>query len=433
MNTRAWAARVLNEVLTQSSQLGFCLDKLNLPEKEKTFIQAICFGVCRWFFRLDAIAKLLLEKPLKHKDQDVYLLILIGLYQLIDMRVPDHAAIAETVAAAKQLEKPWAKGLINAVLRHYQRESTQIAAKIQRDLPAEFAHPAWMVHKIQQNWPEDWQAILTANNQHPPFALRVNQIQIKRQDYLKKLADAEIKASALDKTATGIVLEKAYPVQKLPGFAQGEVSVQDGAAQLVATLLQLEPGQRILDACAAPGGKTAHILEMEPHVKEVVAIDQEAVRVDMLKSTLARLKLSAKCIVSDAADTKTWWDGHSFDRILLDAPCSASGIIRRHPDIKLLRRSEDINLVTKEQLRLLKALWPLLKDNGLLVYVTCSIFSEENEKVIQAFLLEQSDAKEDIMRVDWGKACAVGRQILPGTDGMDGFYFASLRKFTRNT
>lgn len=430
LNLRMLAARTIYQVVVHQRSLTDCLAEV-LPrikeERDPSFLQAVCYGVCRWYFRLDALAKLLLEKPLKLKDQDVYSLILVGLYQLIEMRVPPHAAIAETVSATQALKKPWAKGLVNAVLRSYQRSAAELNEKLKSNLIASYAHPQWMIDNVQKNWPLEWQDILIANNQLPPFALRVNLSKISRADYCAKLATHEIVAQPIPGAQAGIILDKPLDVFELPGFLRGEISVQDGAAQLAAELLEVKPGQRVLDACAAPGGKMAHILEMQPEV-ELVAIDWDEKRLQSVRDNLARLQLSATPLCADLADTATWWDGQLFDRILLDAPCSASGVIRRHPDIKILRREADVAKLVRQQTRLLEAAWALLKPGGWLVYATCSIFPEENSAVVQAFLHSQGNAKEEKIAVDWGKACDVGRQILPGMLGMDGFYFARLSR-----
>lgn len=430
MNIRAAAASVIYDVIEDGRSLADSLPEmagLLDDARDRALLQAICFGVCRHFFSLDAIAQKLLDKPLKPKDQNVYALLLVGLYQLIYMRIPAYAAVTETVAATKNFKKIWAKGLINGVLRRYQRE----AEILNRDLKIEatFSHPSWIIERLQKSYPADdvWKQILDANNEHPPFSLRVNQKQISRNQYLEKLTAEGIEAQIIPETQSGVVLTEPMDVKQLPGFASGEVSVQDGAAQLAAELLALAPNQRVLDACAAPGGKTAHILEIEP-TTECVAVDIDESRLDIVRENLDRLGLSAQCIAADVGKTASWWDGKLFDRILLDAPCSASGVIRRHPDIKLLRRDTDIEALVETQSRLLNALWPLLKPGGLFVYATCSVFPEENVKLLQAFLETNIDAKEEKISSSWGRESAIGKQILPGMHGMDGFYYACLRK-----
>ncbi len=431
MKTRFIAAEILANIFSGASlsdALPMKLMKVN-DARDQAFIQALCYGVCRWYFRLSAILKILMPKALKAKDHDVNALLLIGLYQLIDMRVPEHAAVAETVQAAQECKKSWAKNLINAVLRNYLRRREEIEQALQNNYSARFAHPIWLMDQIKKEWPETWQAILTANNEHPPFVLRVNQRNITREAYLKKLAEHSLQATPLLETSAGIMLAQPVEVTELPGFLQGDVSVQDGAAQLAASLLQLAPKQRVLDACAAPGGKTTHIFELQPDLQELVAIDISEERLNAVQDNLTRLQMRATLKVADAGDTSSWWDKKCFDRILLDAPCSATGVIRRHPDIKLLRQPDDIKKLAAEQRRILNALWPLLQPDGLLVYTTCSILAEENTQTLQAFLAAHEEAEEVKITATWGRECLIGRQILPGmAEGMDGFYFAVLRK-----
>jgi 16S rRNA (cytosine967-C5)-methyltransferase len=425
MNHRAIATTNVLQVLAGKS-LGEIDQQVikNLLPRDHAFIQAMTYGVCRWYQRLEVISRELLHKPLSANDEDLRVLILVGLYQLTAMRVPAHAAVAETVAAVESFNKNWAKGLVNAVLRNYQRQAAVIDEKLLVNPVAQYSHPTWLIKKISQDWPQHWQEILTANNAHPPFAIRVNTQKISRDAYLPQLESAAI----IPETLSGIVLAEPLGVTLLPGFEAGEVSVQDGAAQLAAVLLQVQPGQRVLDACAAPGGKTAHLLELQPKLKEFVAIDKDATRLAAVRANLTRLSLVAKVIHADAGEPAKWWDGQLFGRILLDAPCTASGVIRRHPDIKLLRRKSDIAARVREQLHLLSTLWDLLEDDGLLLYATCSIFPDENVGVLTTFLATHADALEDKITASWGIGCTIGRQILPGSHGMDGFYFARLRK-----
>lgn len=430
MNLRVTAASIINDVL-EGASLSDALPKHTAKitdARDQAFLQALVYGVCRWYFRLDAIVKMLLDKPLKEKDRDIYCLMLVGLYQLIEMRVPPHAAVAETVDATKSFKKVWAKGLVNAVLRNYQRRAQEINQAIEKNFSAVYSHPLWMIEIIKKDWPEDWQDILLANNQHPPLSLRANQQKITREKYVEKLATQNIQTHVITETQAGMTLVEPQDVTILPGFSQGEISVQDGAAQLAAELLSVLPGQRVLDACAAPGGKTTHILELQGELGKVVALDCDSTRLLAVKDNLERLQLSADIVCADAGDVNQWWDGVLFDRILLDAPCSASGVIRRHPDIKLLRQAIDISRLAKDQLRLLTALWAVLKSDGLLVYATCSVYAEENMRVLESFIAASADAKEEKIKASWGKECLIGRQILPGMHGMDGFYYACLRK-----
>ena len=429
-NLRLIASRIIDDV-TDGHSLSDRLDTI-LPtikdHRDRALVQAMCYGVCRFYTQLDTLLSYLLDNPMRAKDSDVHALLLVGLYQLMAMRIPDYAAVTETVNATEKLKKPWARGLVNAVLREYLRQRETLDKEIQSDPEALYAHPAWWIDGIKTAWPEHWEVILQANNQHPPFALRVNQQRLSREEYLEKLQQAGHAAQSVPETKCGIILDTPVATEELPGFSQGEVSVQDGAAQLAAEILQLAPHQRVLDACAAPGGKLTHMLEIAPDLSSVVAVEKEAARISSIKENLTRLNMHADCICQDATRVDQWWDGQLFDRILLDAPCSASGVVRRHPDIKLLRHPSDIKAMAKDQLNILASLWPLLKPGGLFLYATCSIFPEENTKVLQQFIAKHDDAKEEKIMVTWGIACDIGRQILPGMHQMDGFYYALLRK-----
>lgn len=427
MNTRLIAARVLSRVLQDGQSLTAALDHAFLSiesGKDRAFIQALCYGVCRQFHRLDFVLSQLLDKPLK--DADVKALALVGLYQLNFMRVKPHAAVSETVLAVRK--KPWAKSLINALLRTYLREQEGLEHKADAFQSAALSHPEWLIKQIEQDWPEQALTLLQENNLQPPMVLRVNPAKTSRENYLQRLIGQEIAAEAVSFCPSAITLAKPVPVDVLPGFADGLVSVQDTAAQLAAGLLDVQPGQRVLDVCAAPGGKTAHILESQAQLKELVAVDIDESRMQRVSENLQRLKLQAKLVVGDAAKPEDWWDGTLFERILLDAPCSALGVIRRHPDIKLLRRAEDIGPLQALQKSILQAVWPLLAPGGVLLYATCSILKQENEQQIQAFLAEHSDALELSIEAEWGTAGVCGRQILTGDSAMDGFYYARLSK-----
>lgn len=427
MNTRLVAAKVLTRVLQDGQSLTAALDKAFLDiesSKDRAFIQALCYGVCRQYHRLDFILSQLLDKPLK--DADVKALALVGLYQLNFMRVKPHAAVSETVLATRK--KPWAKSLINAVLRTYLREQEGLEHKADKNQVAALSHPDWLIKQIEQDWPEQALRIFLENNQQPPMVLRVNLAKTSREDYLQLLAGQDIAGEAVSFCPSAIRLDKPVPVEMLPGFADGLISVQDTAAQLAAGLLDVQPGHRVLDVCAAPGGKTAHILESQPQLKELVAVDIDEARMQRVSENLQRLNLQAKLVVGDAANPACWWDGQPFDRILLDAPCSALGVIRRHPDIKLLRRAEDIGQLQALQKSILQAVWPLLAPGGQLLYATCSILKQENEQQVQDFLDEHSDAVELPIEAGWGIAGVCGRQILTGDSAMDGFYYALLSK-----
>lgn len=426
---RAAAARAITEVMGDGQSLSVVMPRwqAKVNAKDAALLQEMVYGVLRWRWRLDFFAARLLQKPFKARDMDVHALLLVGLYQLEYMRVPAHAAVSATVAATGDLKKDWARGLVNAVLRNYQRRQQPLAQAVVAEPGAHYSHPAWLLEMLQSAFPQDWQTIAEANNQRPPMTLRVNHRRMTRDDYLARLMDAGMEAVPCKYSDDGVVLSRAVDVQQLPGFSAGDVSVQDEAAQLAAIILDAQPGERVLDACAAPGGKTAHILERQPEA-EVVALDNDAARLQRVAETLERLKLTAQLIVADAAAAPEWWDGRGFDRILIDAPCSATGVIRRHPDIKSLRQREDIDSLAQLQARILDALWPLLKSGGMLVYVTCSISPAEGWQQVQNFLERHDDAVEHPLRAAWGRQLAVGRQILPGEQGMDGFYYACLRK-----
>lgn len=428
-SARATAARIIAEVIQQQRSLNGVLANalIHLPENERSFCQQLTYGVIRWQPLLQAISQQLITKPLKAKDSDIAALLLCGLYQLRDMRVPAHAAISETVNACKTLNKPWATGLMNASLRNYQRNQAAIENTVSQQQSAQYAHPGWLIEFFKKDWPDNWQAILNANNQQPPMMLRTNQQKGSRQSYLDRLSQADIPAKAISACDQALLLDHPCDVFHLPGFAEGDVSVQDGAAQQVALLLALEPNMRILDACAAPGGKTCHILEHYPS-NHVVALDIDPRRLEQIEQNTTRLGLHAELIAADARDIESWWDGQLFDRILIDAPCSGTGVIRRHPDIKLLRRPEDISSLAEQQRQLLDKLWPLLKPNGLLIYTTCSALKQENESQISDFLVRHSDAQENIPSIPPATRCSVGYQRLPGDDELDGFYYVCLQK-----
>lgn len=431
-STRAKAAIILNKLLSQEGSLANLLTRPISGEGVQEFplLQEICFGTCRWYYQLDAILKLLMTKPLKAKDGDLRCLLLIGLYQLHFLRVPSYAVVNETVAATQALGKGWAKGLINGVLRNFLRDEESLVEKAQDTPSSKFAHPEWFIKRMMNARPDDWQTILQANNQHPPMTLRVNESRLSREAYLSLLSEAAIPARSGLLASSCIYLESPCSVDTLPGFADGLVSVQDEASQLIPALLRLEKGASVLDACAAPGGKTSHILESGHSLAKVVAIDNDARRLEKLDQNLLRLNLSAQVIVADAGDVSHWWDEEPFDRILLDAPCSATGIIRRHPDIKILRRPDDLGKLRQIQNTLLSQLWTCLKPGGLMLYSTCSVLPEENSEIVAAFLQRQSDAKHEEIQAQWGVECPHGRQLLPHSDGNDGFYFATLRKST---
>lgn len=424
MNSRASAAMALKQVLVDGKNLDHALHNI---QDDKAFIQALCYGVCRYYQQLKFIESQLLDKPLKEKDFLVSAIILLGLYQLIHMRTEGYAAVNESVTACEAINKPWAKQLINAVLRKFIREKNTLLETCTQSDATQYSHPNWIIKHIKKNYPDQWQSILTANNQQAPLTLRVNQQHTSRENYLTCLQHNNITCEQTTHAPHGITLASPEDVTQLPDFANGAISVQDEAAQLATTLLDLQPGQNVLDACAAPGGKTCHMLETEPGIT-LTAIDNNEKRSQRITENLQRLQLTASVIVADASEPTTWQEDNTFDRILCDAPCSATGVIRRHPDIKLLRRASDIAALQQTQLKLLNALWPLLNSGGLLLYTTCSILPAENDAVIAAFCEQHTNAKLIPINTDWGIATEHGRQLLPGKT--DGFFYAKLAKIS---
>lgn len=422
-NERLQALHILVGVLQDKTPL---LHQLQAATDLSPLSKELCFGVCRQYYRLQAIADSLMSK--RSKSIEIQLCILMGLYQLHYLRIPDYAVVKETVDLLIPLKKTWAKGLINAVLRNYCRQQDEVLTQMQNDRMFIHNHPDWLVKTIQKAWPQDWQAILQANDLHPAMSLRVNAARTARSDYLTRLQQAGIAATPQSFSPCGITLATPCDVYELPGFVEGDVSVQDEAAQLAAMLLDLQPNLRVLDACCAPGGKTCHILETQSHLSVCVALDIEKNRLKRVEENLNRLQLHASITQGDALQPQTWWDGELFDRILLDAPCSATGVIRRHPDIKLLRTKREIQAIVAIQHDLLETLWPLLTPGGIFIYATCSIMPEENELQIQRVVNTYTDCEMVTNEHAWGRNTGHGRQILPGENGMDGFFYSVLRK-----
>ena len=431
MDARVITANVLSIVLEQKLHLDQALiphlDKIT-DAREKALIQEFCYGTMRWYFRLDNILSRLTTRPIKAKDIDIKALLLCGLYQMMFLRTPDHAAVSATVEAAKKLNKPWAAQMVNAVLRRFQREHDAIKQVMLESPVTRYAHPEWFISRLKKQWPDSWQTILETNNQYPPLHLRVNRLKETRESYIKKLHECGIDASPARYAESGIVIHDPVPTDRLPEFSLGHVTIQDFGAQLVTTLLEPASGMRILDACAAPGGKTGQIIELCPDVSKLVAVESEASRVKLLQNTKERLGFEATVIQADVMQTDQWWDGTLYDRILLDAPCSASGVVRRHPDIKYLRTPEQIDKLIPIQQRMLEVLWPLLKPGGKLLYVTCSVFTEENDEQIKQFSSSHASVQVISVSVDWGVSMHYGRQTLPGHDEADGFYCSVLLK-----
>ncbi|WP_108652583.1 16S rRNA (cytosine(967)-C(5))-methyltransferase RsmB [Dongshaea marina] len=429
MKTRAEAARVIHSVIHQGQSLSNALPRAQakVGARNRALLQELCFGTLRWYGRLDAIAAQLLKKPLKGKQRILHSLILVGLYQLLYTRVPDHAAVTETVNASKLVNFATLRGLVNGVLRNFMRNRDELCESTDQNPNARLSHPQWLSNRIRQAYPEQWQDILEANNQKPPMWIRVNTAKVSRSDWLEQLTEQQLEGESSELASSAVQLAQATDVEKLPGFSEGRCSVQDAAAQMAALLLEAAPGELILDACAAPGGKTIHILESQPQLKQMVAVDSEADRLERLQENLGRSCYQAKVLQGDASKPQQWWQGEAFDRILLDAPCSATGVIRRHPDIRWLRRDTDIDELVKLQASILDAMWQQLKPGGTLLYATCSILPQENSLQIELFLERTDDARLCPLPQQ-SDPKAIGWQILPGEQGMDGFYYAKLQK-----
>lgn len=429
MNVRALAADIITKVIVDKQSLAnFFHSENDIEAQNQRLLKELVYGVIRWYFRLDWIAAHLLNKPLRTKDQDVYTLILLGLYQLIFMRIPPHAAVFETVQLAKSIKKIWAKSLINAVLQKFLRIKDDLPFETTTNPVANYSHPEWLIDELRGVWPNLWEEILTANNTKAPIWLRVNAQKISTNEYQKLLNGVSINSKLVTDLPSAILLQEAARVEDLPLFADGYVSIQDGAAQLAAELLYLEPNLTVLDACAAPGGKTCHILEKQPFLRKVVAVEKDSQRVSKIHDNLTRLGLKAEVVSSEVENLDQWWDGTLFDRILLDTPCSATGVIRRHPDIKLLRTNDDIGKLVDRQKALLQTMWPLLKPGGILLYATCSILPRENVEVAKSLVNKYSDCVELPIITRCGHPQEYGIQILPGEHEMDGFYYARFQK-----
>jgi 16S rRNA (cytosine967-C5)-methyltransferase len=392
-----------------------------LSAQQRALVQELSFGALRFHGYLDAVLGLLVEKPLR--DEKLASLIRIALYQLDFTRAGAHAVVDQAVLACARLGHPAAKGLVNAVLRNYLRRAAELRTRARRSESARYSYPKWWIDKLRQQYPRHYAGILEAGNRHPPMTLRVNRKRSTVMAYLTLLREQNIVAEALGEHA--LMLEQPRPVAELPGFAEGAVSVQDAAAQRAASLLDLADGQRVLDACAAPGGKAAHVLEIADVA--LTAVDRDAVRLDRVRANLERLGLNANVVYGDALEPHAWWDGRPFERILADVPCSASGVVRRHPDIKWLRRPGDIGRFAETQARMLAALWRLLVSGGKLLYATCSVFHEENHIQVERFLDRHRDARRLPLPGDDTPIQEHAGQILPD-DRHDGFFYALLQK-----
>ncbi len=416
------ASKVVSQVLMNGRNLNQVLENtLNTKPAwqaaERGAIQDLSYGTIRFYGQLKKILELLLHKPLE--DQSIAYLLLVALYQLQYSKATQHTVVDQAVRAAQSIQ-PQVGGLVNAILRNFIRQQADLLERAAGSREAKFSYPLWWITELNAQYGvEQGTKILEAGNQHPPMTLRVNQQCGTTVEYQSLLAEQGMRATIIAPDA--LLLDKPVNVDKLPGFFSGWVSVQDAGAQYAATLLDVRNGMRVLDACAAPGGKTAHILEAAE--VDMVAVDKDAKRLQRVAENLDRLELNARLLAGDAAEPKTWWNGKKFDRILADVPCSASGVVRRHPDIKWLRRREDIDGFATQQLEILQALWPLLKDEGKFLYATCSVFKQENEQVIDAFLATQKNASRrpiNLLVHDKG-------QLLPN-EQHDGFFYALLQK-----
>ena len=415
------ASQIVSQVMVNGRNLNQVLEEtLNIKPAwqtaERGAIQDLSYGTLRFYGQLKAVLELLLHKRLE--DERIGYLLLVALYQLQYSKATQHTVVDQAVSAARTLQ-PKVGGLVNAILRNFLRQQAGLLEQAASSREARFNHPLWWITELNAQYGELGAKILEAGNLHPPMTLRVNRRWGLAADYQARLAEQGMSATVVEPDA--LRLDKPVNVDKLPGFFSGWVSVQDAGAQYAATLLDVHQGMRILDVCAAPGGKTAHILEVAE--VEMVAVDKDAKRLQRVAENLQRLGLNAQLLSGDAAKPTTWWDDKQFDRILADVPCSASGVVRRHPDIKWLRRREDIAVFAQQQLEILRALWPLLKAEGKLLYATCSVFKQENEQLVARFLAEHDDARRlPIVLPDNSRG-----QLLPN-EQHDGFFYALLHK-----
>ena len=431
--TRAVAAEIVDAVVSGGKSLDAAIARFEarVAPDDRSLLRMLCYGTLRHYWQLQHWIGQLTNRPLKKRDSVINALLAVGLYQLCDTRIPDHAAVSQTVEAARQLRRPKLAGLLNACMRRFQREN--LAEALGGDDESSWNHPQWFIDSLRNDWPDDAEAILQANNARAPMWLRANSSRHSAADYQQRLAAVDIEAELLEGVPVAIRLAEPQSIENLPGFAEGDASVQDAAAQIAARWLMEKSPARVLDACAAPGGKSGHLLEIGGADFDLTAIDNDADRIERVRENHERLGLNATITVADASKTGEWWDGAPFAAILLDAPCSATGVIRRHPDIKLLRRASDIDDLSTLQGDILSALWPMLAPGGRLLYVTCSVLAAENDEVVRKFLEANDDAEEDPVLPnnnirDLMRKKAYGYQVLPGTADMDGFYYACLEK-----
>ncbi|KRE94481.1 16S rRNA methyltransferase [Frateuria sp. Soil773] len=428
-DTRALAAQALAEVALRGASLRDAMErhapKLRDP-RDRALLMALLSEGARWWLRFDPALDRLLEKPLRQKEPQVHALLVLGLVQLEILQLQDYAAVAATVEAARALKKPRLAGLVNAVLRRWQRERTTLLAELDAQPTTRHAHPAWLAKALARDWPAQADAVMQADNVEPPLMLRVNRRRSDRATLAAQLHAAGHPAEPHPWLRDGLVLPHSTDVTRLPGFEDGAFAVQDGAAQAAADLADLSDGLRVLDACAAPGGKACHLLERA--AIDLTALEFDPQRADRIRQNLRRLRLDARLVIGDAGAPAGWWDRKPFDRILVDAPCSATGVLRRRPDVRLHRRESDIAAMNAQQRRILAALWPLLAPGGRLLYITCSVLRAENEAIVAGLLAAQPDAQAVAIELPAGRPAAVGWQILPGDGDLDGMYYAVLQK-----
>lgn len=426
---RLLAARGAAAVLDRGEALDLALEPglaaLN-RSRDRALARRLAHAVLRDWPAVNGLVGRLLQRKPARRDRLVHFILGVALAELREAREPARAVVHAAVEAARAAGLTHLAGLVNAVLRNYQRNTAALTAALPDDPVHRYGYPGWLIARIQSDWPEAWEDVLVAGNRPPPLWLRVNRRYWSREQARRSLADAGFPTTIPDGVGDALVLDQRVAIGRLPGFADGGLSVQDGAAQLSAAYLRIEDGMRVLDACSAPGGKAAHLLEQAR--LDLTALELDGPRLARTAETLDRLKLSARLVQGDAVDPGSWWDGRRFDRILIDAPCSATGVIRRHPDIRWLRRSGDVGALAEQQGRMLDALWPLLRPGGILVYVTCSILKAENVVQASRFLELHCDARAIEHPELPGRAQDCGRQILPGEAGMDGFYFAAFER-----
>ncbi len=421
-DARDVALDCLIQIHTKGRSLAELQTHLN-EHQHAALIREMVFGVCRWFYYFDTVVREQLKKPLRKKDHDILLIIYLGLYQLQFMNTSDHAAVNETVNLVFKVRKKWAKGLVNALLRAFSKKQIKT-----EEIEEMSSFPIWMTERFTDDWPESTADIAHFSNQKASIALRINNKKSTVKDYLNLLTESDIAYETDNALPYYVRLKHTQNVMQLPSFDKGAVYVQDGSAQMASQLLNVQDNMRVLDACAAPGGKSTHLAELTNNA-DIIAVEKEQKRIQRLEDNIKRLGHEITIVCGDAAEPKSWFKGDLFDRILIDAPCSASGIIRRHPDIKLLRRAEDIEQLVKLQAKILAALWPLLKVGGELLYCTCSIFKQENELQVATFIEQHDDCSEiKIEPFSWGQQRPIGLQVLPSAYGHDGFYYAKLTK-----